>query len=103
MWSLVVRLKPDLHFAIRPDQLTAAVSALIMSSAAQQIVFAPPELEYSSANSTPWTARSVILYITHQILNLQKQRGTDLPVRRVRRMETSVPRSMPASLSEHSE
>jgi hypothetical protein len=24
------------------------------------------------ANSTPWTARSVILYITHRTLNLQK-------------------------------
>lgn len=103
MSMLVVRLKPNLHFAIRPDQLTAAARAHIMSSAAQQIVFAPPALKYSSANSTPWTACSVILYITHQNLNLQKQRGTDIPVRRVRRMETSVPRSMAASLSEHSE
>ena len=86
-----------------PDQLTAAARARIMSSAAQQIVFAPPALKYSSANSTPWTARSVILYITHQNLNLQNHVGQTFPVCRVRPTIPSAPRAVAASLSEHLE
>jgi hypothetical protein len=87
-----------------------------MSSAAQQIVFvqrAPasrqPVMCIAIAHGslpvifTPWTARSVILYITHQTLNLQKQRGTDIPARRVRRAKTSARPALVASLSEHLE